>query len=169
MPPPTVRPLTAADLPSYVALRREMLADAPWAFAADESNDRGLDPEGLARSLAGPGFALIGAVDDHAAVVGAAGLIRNQHAKMAHRALIWGVYVTPPSRGRGLAERIMTATIDLASTWPGVNSVGLSVSEKATAARKLYERLGFVAWGLEPDALHLGSESYAEAHMIRTL
>ena len=58
----------------------------------------------------------------------------------------------------------------VARTWPGVNSVGLSVSENSGAARRLYERLGFIAWGREPDCLHLpDGRAFAEIHMYRPL
>lgn len=166
-----VRRLVASDSPRYVALRREMLLDSPWAFAASPEDDRGLDPEALAADLASPGsgIAIVGSFDERGNLTGSAGLTRSRHVKMAHRAHIWGVYVTPSARGRGTAEAILHAAFDVARSWPGVTSVGLSVSENSPAARRLYERLGFIAWGLEPDALHLDGRSFAEVHMYRPL
>ncbi len=168
-----IRPLTPADAAAYMALRREMLDDAPWAFAASPETDRALDPESLAEILAGePGQAIVGAFDPDGGghdLLAAAGIYRDHHPKMAHRARIWGVYTTPAARGHGLAARVITAAIDLARSWPGVSSVGLSASERSTDALRLYRKLGFEPWGTEPAAVILDGRAYAEVHMIRFL
>lgn len=172
MPPAdaVIRPLTPADAAAYMALRREMLEDAPWAFAASPETDVALDPESLAEILAGePGRAIIGAIDprgDGHDLLAAAGIYRDRHPKMAHRARIWGVYTTPSARGRGLAARVITAAIDLARSWAGVSSIGLSASERSTDAIRLYRRLGFEPWGTEPAAVVLDGHAYAEVHMV---
>jgi RimJ/RimL family protein N-acetyltransferase len=161
-----IRRLTEVDVPAYLALRREMLADAPWAFASSPEDDHALAPDNLARAVASADQAIVGAFGDAGALVGAAGLYRDPHRKMAHRARIWGVYITPSARGRGLGASLMTATLDVARPWPGVTSAGLSVSERAVAAIRLYQRLGFRQWGLEPGALVWEGRAYDEIHMV---
>lgn len=164
MTPPTIRTLTPEDAPAYSRLRREMLRDSPLAFAASESSDVGVDPEKMAQRLADAGNRIVGAFESEA-LVGVAGVMRQHHPKMAHRAYIWGVYVTPSARGRGIGEGVMRAAIECAQSWPGVDSIGLSVSARTHHARRLYERLGFVAWGVEPGALRWEGEAYDEVHM----
>ena len=161
-----VRPLLAADSAACAALRREMLADSPWAFSSSVESDRGVDPEQVAARLAEPRQVTIGAFDPNGTLLGVAGMYRDTHAKMSHRARIWGVYVTPHARGFGLARRIVARALDEASAWPGVNSAALSCSERSLAARKTYESLGFTAWGCEPAALIVDGTSYAEYHMV---
>jgi ribosomal protein S18 acetylase RimI-like enzyme len=161
-----VRPLLPSDSESYVTLRREMLRDSPWAFAASETDDLGLDAASVASQLGRNGYAIIGALDESGLLVGAAGVIRPRHEKVGHRAYIWGVYVTPSCRGRGIGRRIMEHAIMTAKSWPGVTGAGLSVSEKSPEARGLYERLGFRAWGIEPGALRLDGVAYDEVHMV---
>lgn len=165
----TVRLLNVADIPAYIALRREMLADSPWSFSASEADDRGLDAVFLAARLAESGQAIVGGFDEAGRLLGVAGLYRDPHIKMAHRARIWGVYVTPPARGAGLAARVVGAALETARSWSGVSSVGLSVSANSDTAQRLYKRLGFVAWGTEPDCLRLGDRSFDEVHMIARL
>ncbi|MFN0131157.1 MAG: GNAT family N-acetyltransferase [Phycisphaerales bacterium] len=179
-----IRPLIPADADAYTVLRREMLRDSPWAYAASESNDRGLDADGLRHSLAAPNYAIIGAFDARpdapvfnpaalgppsSRLVGSVGLMRTPHDKMAHRADIWGVYVTPTARGKGLCLAMLDAAFDLARSWRGVDSVGLSVSVRSAAARRAYVRAGFVAWGLEPRALAWSGEQIDEIHMLKML
>ena len=63
-------------------------------------------------------------------------------------------------------EQVLERTLEIARSWPGVTSVGLSVSARAEAARRVYERLGFKAWGVEPGALVLDGRAYDETHMV---
>jgi RimJ/RimL family protein N-acetyltransferase len=60
---------------------------------------------------------------------------------------------------------VVSAAIETARTWPRIEAVILTVSENAPAARALYESLGFIPWGFEPDALRVDGRSYAETHM----
>lgn len=172
-----IRAITIDDVPAYVALRREMLRADPWAFAASEDADIGCDEIKMRERMSEPGQMVVGAFDADceqgaqpgAPLLGAAGLVRNRHAKLAHRAMIWGVYVAPKARGQGVGAAIIGALVDAARTWPGLDSVSLSVSERALAAQRLYERCGFVAWGREPAALRLDGVAYDEIHMVRML
>jgi len=163
-----VRALTPADSRAYVALRREMLADAPWAFGADPDRDRGSDGPGIARSLAGPEYAILGAFEE-GRLIAAAGVFREENVKRRHVAIVWGVYVTPGCRGRGLGRAVVAGAIDAARAWDGVEVAQLSVSERATAAHRLYESLGFATWGVEPRCLRVGGQAFDERHMWLSL
>jgi RimJ/RimL family protein N-acetyltransferase len=160
-----VRRLNPSDAAAYVLLRREMLDDSPWAFAASAADDLGLDAAHIGTQLGTPTFALIGAFDA-GQLIGATGLHLPRHVKMAHRAHIWGVYVTPSQRGMGTGAALMTLALEVARAWPGVTSAGLSVSIRSPEAQRLYERMGFLAWGREPDALRLDGRAYDEIHMV---
>jgi RimJ/RimL family protein N-acetyltransferase len=162
----SVRPLTPDDAPAFVTLRREALSDSPWAFAASEGDDMGLDAAHMARSLAEPGRAVVGAFAPDGRLVGIAGVVTNRHRKMAHRAQVWGVYVTPAFRGSGVGQAIMAGVQNVARAWPGVTSLGLSVSMNSPHARRVYERAGFVAWGTEPGAIVCNGAAYDEVHMV---
>lgn len=160
----TVRPLTPDDAAAYVALRRAMLLDTPRAFAADPETDRGSDEAGVRTSLAGPGYAIIGAFQE-SRLIGAAGVIRQSGRKLMHRASIWGVWVEPDQRGRGLGEAVVRAAIETARHWPGLRVICLSANAEQPAAIRLYERVGFKAWGVEPSMLIVDGVEYDEVHM----
>lgn len=164
-----IRLLGPEDAAACVVLRREMLADSPWAFAASPEDDRGLDAAELAKSLAQTGFIIVGAFDSGAAgarLIGTAGANLPRHAKMAHRAHIWGVYITPSARGKGAGTLLMRTVLEHIRAWPGVNSAGLSASVNSPGAIRLYERVGFRIWGIEPAALITGGRAYDEVHMV---
>lgn len=162
------RPLTHDDAEAYVVLRREMLLDSPWAFLASAGDDANGTVEGVGVTIGAAGSVIFG-VEDGGKLAAVAGLRRVERVKRRHIALIWGVYVTPSARGRGLARALLEAAIATARTWEGVTHLQLSASEKSTAARRLYESLGFVAWGVEPGAMRIGGELLKEIHFAMAL
>jgi ribosomal protein S18 acetylase RimI-like enzyme len=161
----TIRPLTPEDAPAYAELRTMMLADTPWAFASSLEDDRGRDAQGVAKSLAAGTFAMFGAFTADGSLVSVAMLMRESKIKRRHIAWVMSVYTHPAHRGRGLGERVMAALVDAARAMLGVDSVYLGVSERAQAARRLYDRMGFVAWANEADAVRVDGVGYAETLM----
>lgn len=183
---PTVRLLTPADATAYTLIRREMLADAPWSFIRSPEDDPGCNADGLAaqieRSNAGPTgrYAICGAFDaapPGPRLIAVAGIARAEQIKASHRATVWGVYVTPAHRRKGLARAVITGAIDAARAWPAaapfppIDSIALAVSENAPGARALYQSMGFTAWGTEPDTVRINGAKpgYAETHMLMRL
>lgn len=167
--PMPIRLLSPADAPGYLTLRREMLRDSPWAFASSPEDDRFGTIDDIADYLSKPRQAIVAALDDVHTLLGAAGILANQRRKMAHRAYIWGVYITPHARGRGLGDAILRHALGLAATWPGVNSVSLSASQRSTHAIALYTSLGFTTWGIEPGCTIIDGQPFDEVHMLATL
>jgi ribosomal protein S18 acetylase RimI-like enzyme len=163
--PLIVRPLavTDADITAYVHLRREMLEHEPFAFGSSPEDDR-LNADFLRTSLRSADSALIGCFKG-GHLIAVAGLVREPKLKARHLATIYGVYTTPAARGLGAARDAVTHAIAIARTWPGVDWIQLSVSETAPIAQRLYESLGFIAWGTEPDATRVNGVGRAEIHM----
>lgn len=163
-----IRLLEHGDVDAFVELRRRALLDSPLAFAASPADDFAASAEAVRVQLAqAPEWVIVGAFEP--VLVGAVGLFRDRHVKAAHKAHIWGMYVESSSRGRGLGRALLDAAIAHARGLAGVNVVRLGVSEKASEARRLYERAGFVSWGLEPDAVRHGGVSAGEHHMLLRL
>ncbi|MEN0019951.1 MAG: GNAT family N-acetyltransferase [Planctomycetota bacterium] len=164
--PPTPRPLTPDDVTLYAALRREMLLDAPWAFCSgpDDPGAGGADEALILQRLAQPETTTF-VIEDGPRLVASATVIRLDRRKLRHRAEIVAVYVTPSHRNRGLGRAVLTAAIQQAKAWQGVESIALSASSNSPAAIALYESLGFVVWGREPGAMRVGDHTYDEVHL----
>jgi RimJ/RimL family protein N-acetyltransferase len=159
-----IRALTEHDLDAFVALRREALLDTPLAFAASPSDDFASSAGALREQIPkAPDWVIFGAFEER--IVGSVGLIRDRHLKAAHKMGLWGMYVTPAARGRGVGEQLLAAAIAHARSVSGVERVVLGVTDAAGAARRLYERAGFESWGTEPDALREGGHAVNETRM----
>ena len=161
-----IRLLNQHDIASFRMLRLAMLADAPSAFGASPDDEAVLNEDAWAARI-GP--------DDNTAVfgafagdrlVGSVGLFRQRPLKMRHKALIWGVFVDPAARGQSLARRLMQTMVAHARTLPHIRQVTLSVTASNVHARALYESLGFVQYGHEPDALYVDGAWFDEQQMV---
>ncbi|MCB9787595.1 MAG: GNAT family N-acetyltransferase [Deltaproteobacteria bacterium] len=167
-----IRALGPGDAEAWFLLRREMLLAAPLSFAASPEDDRGSSLEAVRELLAkAPEHVVFGAFAGapEPALVGAVGCYRESRLKQAHRAALWGMYVREAYRGRGLGAGLVAAALAHARTLAGVEQLVLSVSETAPAARRMYERAGFVCWGTEPGALRHASVTADEHHMTLRL
>jgi RimJ/RimL family protein N-acetyltransferase len=163
-----IRLLDGDDVESFAKLRQEALIDSPLVFASSPEDDvaaaHGRPREQLER---GPDAVVFGAFEE--SLVGMLGLMRDRHRKSAHRANIWGMYVSPDHRRRGLGSALLHAAIAHARALPGVERIVLSVSSAAPGARALYELAGFRAWGDEPDAMRHQGAVTSEIHMALRL
>jgi tRNA (adenine37-N6)-methyltransferase len=159
-----IRRLAPPDAEAFLALRREALVREPLAFAASPSDDVALAPEHVRASLASATQATLGVFAP--GLVGVVGVARGRHEKASHKAQVFGLYVVPGARRRGLGARLVHAALEFARGLPGVSAVHLSVSEPCAAALALYEGLGFATWATEPDALRVGGRSVGLRHMV---
>jgi ribosomal protein S18 acetylase RimI-like enzyme len=162
-----IRRLVAADAADFLRIRREALAQEPLAFCASPEDDRAQSAADFERYLTHPTNAAFGAFAPE--LVGIVGVVREVRAKTAHRAQVWGVYVTAAHRGQGHGRALVEAAIGYARSLRGVTQLQLAVTEPGKAALKLYERAGFVVWGTEPDAIRVDGAFVAEHHMVLTL
>lgn len=166
---PRIVKLKPSDAERYAAVRGEMLRDRPHAFAASPEDEGALDPEFYRRMLASPEKEIFAALDENGDIVGTCGFVRMHWAKLRHRAEIWGVYVAPSARRRGLAARLLAEAEAHARSLGGVEVLELSVSAGKPNARSVYERAGFVAWGTKPDDARVDGTSYDEVYLQKRL
>lgn len=159
-----IRILNQGDAGELFRLRRSALLDSPFAFLASPEDDSA-SSEAAVRELLTPqrNSVVFGAYEP--GLIGMLGLYRANQRKAAHKVNLWGMFVLPTCRGRGVAAQLLDAAIRYARTLDGITSVRLSVSESAVAARRLYEKAGFETWGVEPEAIRFEGGSDSERHM----
>jgi ribosomal protein S18 acetylase RimI-like enzyme len=163
-----IRQLQEDDAQPYADLRREALLDSPLAFTASPKDDLAASVENVREQLRrAADSVIIGAFRED--LVGAVGLYRDHHVKTAHKAHLWGMYVTPDHRRQGLGADLLDAALQHARSLTGVAWVQLCVSSAAPEAQRLYERAGFQVWGVEPDAVRHEDQAVVEYHMALQL
>ena len=163
-----IRPLTAADAAAFRALRLQAVADAPSAVAPthDEEAARTIaDTEARIRQT--DAQVIFGAFAG-TELVAIAGLRREPLAQLRHKAVLWGVFVSPAHRRSGLARELF-AHVRGHAREQGVLQIQLCVNADNVRARNLYLSLGFAAFGREPRALRVGDRFFDEEHMVLRL
>jgi ribosomal protein S18 acetylase RimI-like enzyme len=160
-----IRRLGPADAAAYREIRLEGLERHPEAFGSTYETEAVLSLEDFARRVTDvPTFA----AERDGRLIGLAGLARETTAKRRHRGTLIRMYVRPEARGSGAADALVEAVLDHARA-EGLDSVILAVTVGNEAARRLYDRHGFVVYGVEPAALRVGDHDYDDELRIRFL
>jgi RimJ/RimL family protein N-acetyltransferase len=102
-------------------------------------------------------------------LVGTVALEYSAKPKTRHSVLVLGMYVRPAARGRGVGAGLMRAAIAAASARHGVRALRLTVTEGNAPAIRLYESVGFSAWGTEPRAIRTPGGFKGKVHMVLLL
>jgi ribosomal protein S18 acetylase RimI-like enzyme len=162
-----IRLLTAADAEAWWHLRLEALRNDPASFADSAEEHEGTSLT-VARERLGAGHTpdnFVLGLFENGALAGTAGFFRRRHNKERHKGHIWGVYVRPESRGKGAGRALMRAAIERARGSGGLEQITL-VASAHLPARRMYEALGFQAYGVEPRSLKLSHEYVDDVLMV---
>ena len=165
-----IRRLHAGDAEALWKLRLQALDLEPNSFAETAQEFRQKSAAEYAKRLAsadGDNFVFGGF--EEGSLVGMTGFYRLQQTKERHKGRIWGVYVAPQHRGKGLGRAILTAVLEGARQLPDLSCITLSVARTQEQAKRLYLDLGFRVFGVEPRALRIDGRYVEEAHMILEL
>ncbi|WP_161880369.1 GNAT family N-acetyltransferase [Deinococcus alpinitundrae] len=163
--PTMIRVLQAEDAALYRPLRLCALSEDPAAYLTSPEEFAARSLAEIAGQLAPTETAFTLGAFAGAQLVGMATLVRAGRLKLRHRADVMAVYVAPEVRGQGAATSLLGALIQQARQLPGLDVLGLNVTEPQLAARQLYLKLGFSVWGVQPDALRQAGEPLTELHM----
>ena len=86
-------------------------------------------------------------------MVGCIGWYRDRGVKVSHKSHVWGMYVTPRHRRKGIAYALVTELIARAKSNTGVTQIELFVAAGNTSATCLYESVGFERVAVHPNSL----------------
>lgn len=164
----TIRALAGDDAEAFKALRLKAIQDAPTAIwpthneeaarTLDETRNRirTTEHQVMFGAFAGP------------TLIGIAGLRREPLVQVAHKAVLWGVFVDPEHRRGGIAGRLLDAAIAHARA-ARVRQIQLCVNAENPRAQALYRNAGFETFGIERRAMRVGQRFYDEEHMVLRL
>lgn len=164
-----IRRLTPSDAAIFQAFRLAALQDAPTAFGSSFQEEKDFPASVIEGRLAlKPDRGPFGAFQGEE-LVGLVALGRENMKNLAHKALVWGMYVKPEHRGKGIAKALLQEALSLARSVPELRQVNLNVNASNASAIRLYESFGFKSFGREPGAMFINGELHDELHMFLRL
>ncbi len=150
----TIRVLNAEDADAFRALRLEALRESPASFASSYEDEARLTREEFARRIAPTAESwVLGAFDCNNTLVGSVGWYRHRGRKVSHKSHIWGMYVMPGQRGKGIGRALVKDALARAQSQAGMMQIDLFVAAGNATAASLYRRFGFVGVAVYPRAL----------------
>lgn len=166
-----VRPIRPGEGALLREVRLAALAANPGAFL-ETYDEVAADSDDLwaARVAASTGegdqLVLVALADGRP--VGMAGIARDIGQRRRHRATLWGVWLDPACRGRGVGRRLVQEALDWAAR-AGVRAVYLEVVENEDPSWSLYGRLGFVRREVDPFGAHVDGSFVALERLVLVL
>ncbi|WP_434653555.1 GNAT family N-acetyltransferase [Pseudomonas sp. R3-56] len=159
-----IRRLKVADVQGYRELMLQAYELHPEAFTSSASERATLPINWWESRLSSRLDVILGAfVEDE--LVGIVGLSLEPRLKARHKATLFGMYVAATHRQGGLGQQLVQAALDEARRHAFLRLVQLTVTAGNDPAVKLYQRSGFVLYGLEPMAIRVGDEYFDKIHM----
>ena len=164
-----IRILVGADAPAYQRLRLEGLRDCPTAFATHYEEECSKDVQSVAARLEPNAGRVICGAFEAKTLVGILGIQREERKNLRHKGVIWGMYVTPAARGKGIGRALLKHVLNEAKKMQGLRLVNLWVNAASTSVVAMYRAAGFNQIGVERAFLVVDGASQDLIHMVRFL
>jgi len=158
--------LSPPNAQAYRALMLEAYALEPDAFTSTPQERAALPLSWWEKRLGASDDAVGFGAFEGDTLVGSIVLERGERTKTRHKGHIVGMYVKASHRGRGIGAALFEAAMEAARARFDLRTVILTVSEGNDGARALYERFGFRAFGVEPQAIAVGASFIGKVHMV---
>lgn len=173
MPNYSIRPLELDDFASFVDIQSDALLNAPEVFGSDYEWFEGLSvllkEQRFELFVNFPYQFVLGAVRDNGEIAAMVGFsCEYNRSKVKHKGRLWGMYVRPEFRNRGLATALVKAIITTAQEVMHCEILQLSVSKHNEASFALYLRLGFIVYGTEIHAMKIGN-AYVDEYLMHKM
>jgi ribosomal protein S18 acetylase RimI-like enzyme len=159
-----LRKLTENDASQFQELWLRSLQIEKLAFASSYAEEVATSLEQVAQRLAATDRGVIGAFEGEV-LCGVIGVGRHGLKSLVHKAFIWGMFVEPSHRGRGVGRLLVEAAQSFIKSMPELRQATLDVLKSNAAAVGLYRACGFRVYGEEERALFLHGEYHDELLM----
>lgn len=159
-----IRELRNEDFEQFQPLRELGLQTDPTSFSATQEEEKtGLREKFEAVNADPFNFSLGAFVSGN--LVGKVAFIRYSRKKLAHKGEIGGMFLHPDHRGQGISSLLLSQTLDKAFAQEGLQKVVLTVTDGNVAAKMLYQKYGFVSFGMEENGIIVDGVPYNQHWM----
>lgn len=158
--------LTPEHAMAYKALMLHAYEHAADSFTST-SQERALHPNSWwFNRIADPdGLSVVWGAFVDQALVGTVAIEFSAKAKTRHKALVVAMFVHENFRGQGLARQLMQAAVEHGLARQGLQFLQLEVTQGNAPGERLYQSLGFQAYGVEPMAILTTNGFLSKVHM----
>jgi RimJ/RimL family protein N-acetyltransferase len=163
-----IKPLTRNDAEAFRALRLKAIQDSPAALWPTYEEEARATREAVIERIRTTDHQIAFGAFNDLELIGVTGLRREALAQVAHRAMLWGVFLDVAWRGRGISRRLLETAIAHARE-THVLQIHLCVHTENPRAEGLYRSVGFEENGLEARAIRVGNRFYDERRMMLRL
>ena len=102
-------------------------------------------------------------------LVGLLGISREQRDAVAHKVGLWGWYVRPEHRRKGIGHALLTDAVAVTRATSGVRQIRCVVPTSCHDALSLLERMRFERFGLEVDARKVNGRFHDQVYLWRSI
>ncbi len=153
------RTLIVEDYPAYNALRGMALEVVPEAFGSTNQEEIPHRKNRFESNVTHQESFIMGAFDGEE-LVGMVGFLKLEKIKIQHKGIIWGMFVKSDRQGRGIGSELMKKLLEKAAQIDHLLKINLDVNAENQAAIHLYEKMGFISFGREKNALFVNNKMY---------
>ena len=164
-----IREFGAEDARTFQVLRLAALRECPSAFASSYEEEHETPIALVAERLIAKADRCVLGAWLGAGPVGMLGLQREEMRKLAHKATLWGMYVAPSARRRGVGRQLVAQALLRATAMTGVRQINLGVNASNAEAIALYKAAGFSSFGVEYGFMLLDGQLHDEILMVRNI
>lgn len=163
-----IRKLQPSDAPIYREIRLACLKHASQYFGStyeEESKLPRLKFETYIENDASDHF-MFGAFDE-GHLIGITGFTRMDRQRAMHRGELVQVYVDLKYRGQNVGERLIRSVVEHAFAMEGIEQIQLSLIAGNESAGRLYERVGFRTFGVQPRYFKMSDDKYTDQQFMQ--
>ncbi|QJD84418.1 GNAT family N-acetyltransferase [Cohnella herbarum] len=164
-----IRLLSAEDAEIYRELRLHSLKENPAAFLTSFEMEIAKPFEQIQRNLSPTDNRFTLGAFNVNELIGMVTFVRGSNPKTMHKGNVFAMYVSSIYRGNGIGKMLIDELIKRASQYDGLERINLTVISNNSAAKRLYEKVGFVGYGIERNALKSGVHYWDEELMVLQL
>jgi len=158
-----IRVLHESDAQVYQELRLNSLKNNPEAFGSTYEREVKFSLETVGERLKPTQDKFVlGAFDVSGSLFGKVTFVRENSLKTAHKGNVYGMYVAPKMRGKGLGKSLLLELIRKARDCDSLERINLTVVSTNDSAKKLYMSVGFEVYGVERNALKFNGQYFDE-------
>lgn len=166
----SIRVLHESDAQLYQELRLSSLKVNPEAFGSTYEREVKFSLETVVERLKPTNDKFVlGAFEVSGSLVGMVAFMRESSIKTAHKGNVYGMYVAPEMRGKGLGKSLILELIRKTKDCDGLEQINLTVVSNNDSAKKLYKSVRFEVYGVERNALKFNGQYFDEDLMVLKL